>query len=54
MFKTTDSLAAIAAENASSSQEVNANIEIFIKDIQNLLELLEKIKDVGENFIIDK
>ena len=54
MFKTTDSLAAIAAENASSSQEVNANIEIFIRDIQNLLEILEKIKDIDGNFIVDK
>ena len=54
MFQTIDSLAAIASENATSSIEVNDNIEKFTKDIQDMIEILQKIKDVGENFITDK
>lgn len=53
MFKTIDSLAAIAAENASSSQEVNRNIEEFTNNIQDMIETLQKVKDVGDNFAND-
>ncbi|MDZ5001423.1 chemotaxis protein, partial [Clostridium perfringens] len=35
MFKTIDSLAAIAAENAASSQQVNQDIEEFTRNIQD-------------------
>lgn len=53
MFKTIDSLAAIATENASSSQEVNRNIEEFTNNIQDMIETLQKVKDVGDNFAND-
>ena len=53
MSTTIDSLAAIAAENAASSQVVNQNIEEFTRSIQEMLITLEKVRDVGENFISD-
>ncbi|VYU56339.1 chemotaxis protein [Clostridium tertium] len=53
MSTTIDSLAAIAAENAASSQVVNQNIEEFTRSIQEMLITLEKVRDVGENFVSD-
>ncbi|GAA0086078.1 heme NO-binding domain-containing protein [Clostridium sp. MB05] len=53
MFKTIDSLAAIAAENAASSQQVNQDIEEFTRNIQDMIETLQKVKAVGENFVND-
>ncbi|WP_195429645.1 heme NO-binding domain-containing protein [Clostridium sp. D46t1_190503_E9] len=50
MFKTIDSLASIAAENAASSQQVNQDIEEFTRNIQDMIDTLQKIKDVGDNF----
>ena len=53
MSKNIDLLAAIAAENAASSQLVNQNVEEFTKSIQEMLITLGKVRDVGENFVID-
>lgn len=53
MFKTIDSLAAIAAENAASSQQVNQDIEEFTRSIQDMIDTLQKVKDVGDNFSND-
>ena len=53
MFKTIDSLASIAAENAASSQQVNQDIEEFTRDIQDMIDTLQKVKDVGDNFSND-
>lgn len=50
MFRTIDSLAAIAAENAASSQQVGQDIEEFTENIQELIETLQKVKAVGDNF----
>lgn len=50
MFRTIDSLAAIATENAASSQQVGEDIEEFTENIQELIETLQKVKAVGENF----
>ena len=50
MFITIDSLAAIATENAASSSQVNQDIEEFTKNIRELIEILEKVKSVGDNF----
>lgn len=50
MFRTIDSLAAIATENAASSQQVGQDIEEFTKNIQELIETLQKVKAVGDNF----
>ncbi|WP_352417117.1 heme NO-binding domain-containing protein [Clostridium tertium] len=50
MFKTIDSLASIAAENAASSQQVNQDIEEFTRNIQDMIDTLQKVKDVGDNF----
>lgn len=50
MFITIDSLAAIAAENAASSSQVSEDIEEFTNNIRELLEILEKVKSVGDNF----
>lgn len=47
-------LAEIAAENAASSQQVNQNIEEFTSSIKEMIETLQKIKDVEENFITDE
>ena len=53
MFKTIDSLASIAAENAASSQQVNQDIEEFTRNIQDMIDTLQKVKDVGDNFSND-
>ena len=53
MSENIDLLAAIAAENAASSQLVNQNVEEFTKSIQEMLITLGKVRDVGENFVID-
>ena len=53
MFITIDSLAAIAAENAASSSQVSEDIEEFTNNIRELLEILEKVKSVGDNFAKD-
>lgn len=53
MFKTIDSLAAIATENAASSQQVNQDIEEFTRNIQDMIDTLQKVKDVGDNFSND-
>ncbi|WP_291650264.1 heme NO-binding domain-containing protein [Clostridium sp.] len=50
MFETIDSLASIAAENAASSQQVNQDIEEFTRNIQDMIDTLQKVKDVGDNF----
>mgnify|MGYP003409470829 FL=1 len=50
MFITIDSLAAIATENAASSSQVNQDIEEFTVNIRELIEILEKVKSVGDNF----
>ena len=53
MSKNIDLLAAIAAENAASSQLVNQNVEEFTRSIQEMLITLGKVRDVGENFVTD-
>ena len=50
MFATIDALAAIATENAASSSQVTQDIEEFTGNIRDLLEILEKVKSVGDNF----
>lgn len=54
MSDTIGSLAEIAAENAASSQQVNQNIEEFTRSIKEMIETLQKIKDVEENFITNE
>ena len=54
MNNTIRTLSEIAAENAASSQQVNQNIEEFTKSINEMIEALQKIKDVEENFITDE
>ena len=54
MSDTIRSLSEIAAENAASSQQVNQNIEEFTRSINEMIETLQKIKDVEENFITDE
>lgn len=54
MSNTIGTLAEIAAENAASSQQVNQNIEEFTRSIKEMIETLQKIKDVEENFITDE
>lgn len=54
MNDTIRSLSEIAAENAASSQQVNQNIEEFTRSINEMIETLQKIKDVEENFITDE
>lgn len=54
MNDTIRSLSEIAAENAASSQQVNQNIEEFTRSISEMIETLQKIKDVEENFITDE
>ncbi|WP_300383620.1 heme NO-binding domain-containing protein [Clostridium sp.] len=53
MFRTIDSLAAIATENAASSQQVGQDIEEFTQNIKELIETLQKVKAVGDNFTTD-
>lgn len=53
MSDTIDTLAAIAAENAAASQQVNQNIEEFTRSIKEMIQTLQKVKDVEENFITD-
>ncbi|MFU7517311.1 heme NO-binding domain-containing protein [Clostridium sp. HCS.1] len=54
MNVTIRTLSEIAAENAASSQQVNQNIEEFTRSINEMIETLQKIKDVEENFITDE
>lgn len=50
MLTTIDYLAQIAVENAASSSQVRQDIEEFTDNIHELLEILQKIKSVGDNF----
>jgi len=54
MNYTIRSLSEIASENAASSQQVNQNIEEFTRSINEMIEILQKIKDVEENFITEE
>ena len=51
MSGTIETLASIAAENAAASQQVNQNIEEFTRSIKEMIETLQKVKEVEENFI---
>ncbi|MBE6053408.1 MAG: chemotaxis protein [Clostridium sartagoforme] len=53
MSHTIGTLSEIAVENAASSQQVNQNIEEFTRSIKEMIEILEKIKDVEENFVTE-
>lgn len=54
MSGTIETLSSIAAENAAASQQVNQNIEEFTRSIKEMIQTLQKVKDVEENFITDK
>ena len=54
MSDTIRTLSEIAAENAASAQQVNQNIEEFTRSIKEMIETLQKIKDVEENFITEE
>ncbi len=54
MNGTIRSLSEIAAENAASSQQVNQNIDEFTRSINEMIETLQKIKDVEENFVTEE
>lgn len=48
MFRSIDSLAAIAVENAGTSKKVGEDLEELNKDIEDIIETLEKIGVIGE------
>ena len=51
MNSTIEVLSSIAAENAAASQQVNQNIEEFTRSIKEMIQTLQKVKEVEENFI---
>ncbi len=48
MFRSIDSLAAIAVENANTSKSVGEDIDNFNMDIESMIETLEKIRIIGK------
>ncbi|MGL4773034.1 MAG: heme NO-binding domain-containing protein [Clostridium sp.] len=46
IFMTVDSLAAIAVENATTSQQVGEDVQSYTNDIKEFVDTLEKIKNV--------
>lgn len=45
-----ESLAAIAEENSASSEEVSANVQVYVEELKNLMDTIDEFKSMSEDY----